>query len=618
MTGVPGADRGRGHGHTGRIGCPPCPEQVFVNGRSSGARSATPRRPKWLGRCTECGAWSSLVEERPGGPAAAPPPRRRGDAPRRGRPDRGRRSADRRRPSWTACSAAGSSPARSRCSAASPASARARCCSRRWGAWRQRARGACSCAPRSRSSRCASAPDGCTRSRRRCSSSPRRRCRRSRTASARSRPTCSRSTRSRRCSIPEIASAPGSVAQVREGAHRLVRLAKERAMATVLVGHVTKDGSLAGPRALEHVVDTVLAFEGDRHHALRMLHALKHRYGTTNELGVFEMAEAGMTEVLDPSAMFLADRRPGLPGSVVTATMEGVRPLLVEVQALVSETARAGAAALRTWARRGPPRDAARRARGPRRVRRRWVRRLRERRGRLPGAGRGLGRRGHRRGRERAVGHAGARGSRRGRRGRARRRAAPGAADRRVGSARRPGSASGPRSSRRRPPTSPGIRLLRAEHIGDVLTRSSSDEPSSRGDSWRMREVRDALRDRSGSADTVPFQPGGDRRGPGIVTAASTAHRPAERQWFARRTATRGPVRAASISIGSDALRAPTRRAGAAAARGPGPDPAGQDGRADRDRRRARRVVAVLRRLPPRRRVHARSDCRSWRRWTAP
>jgi DNA repair protein RadA/Sms len=137
---------------------------------------------------------------------------------------------------------------------------------------------------------------------------------------------------------PEIASAPGSVAQVREGAHRLVRLAKERAMATVLVGHVTKDGSLAGPRALEHVVDTVLAFEGDRHHALRMLHALKHRYGTTNELGVFEMAEAGMTDVADPSAMFLADRRAGLPGSVVTATMEGVRPLLVEVQALLSET----------------------------------------------------------------------------------------------------------------------------------------------------------------------------------------------------------------------------------------------------------------------------------------
>ncbi|MGZ6953303.1 MAG: DNA repair protein RadA [Acidimicrobiia bacterium] len=137
---------------------------------------------------------------------------------------------------------------------------------------------------------------------------------------------------------PEVAGAPGSVGQVREGAHRLVRLAKDRAMATVLVGHVTKDGSLAGPRALEHIVDTVLAFEGDRHHALRTLHALKHRFGTTNELGVFEMLEEGLTEVLDPSALFLADRRHGLPGSIVTATMEGVRPLLVEVQALLSES----------------------------------------------------------------------------------------------------------------------------------------------------------------------------------------------------------------------------------------------------------------------------------------
>src|SRR5207342_1575633 len=98
---------------------------------------------------------------------------------------------------------------------------------------------------------------------------------------------------------PEIASAPGSVGQVREGAHRLVRLAKERAMATVLVGHVTKDGSLAGPRALEHVVDTVLAFEGDRHHALRMLRALKHRFGPTDELGLLEMTGEGLLSVND-------------------------------------------------------------------------------------------------------------------------------------------------------------------------------------------------------------------------------------------------------------------------------------------------------------------------------
>ena len=137
---------------------------------------------------------------------------------------------------------------------------------------------------------------------------------------------------------PDLPGAPGSVAQVRECAHRLVRLAKERNLAVVLVGHVTKDGNLAGPRALEHVVDTVLQFEGDRHHALRMLHALKHRFGATNELGLFEMGEAGLVDVPDPSALFLADRRPGAPGSIVVPVLEGARPLLVEVQALVSTT----------------------------------------------------------------------------------------------------------------------------------------------------------------------------------------------------------------------------------------------------------------------------------------
>jgi DNA repair protein RadA/Sms len=123
---------------------------------------------------------------------------------------------------------------------------------------------------------------------------------------------------------------------VRECAQRLVRLAKERGISTVLVGHVTKDGSLAGPRALEHVVDTVLAFEGDRHHALRMLRALKHRFGSTSELGLFEMEEQGLADVGDPSMLFLADRRTGLAGSAVTAVLEGARPLLVEVQALVA------------------------------------------------------------------------------------------------------------------------------------------------------------------------------------------------------------------------------------------------------------------------------------------
>ncbi|MHB8669718.1 MAG: DNA repair protein RadA [Acidimicrobiales bacterium] len=133
-----------------------------------------------------------------------------------------------------------------------------------------------------------------------------------------------------------LGSGPGSVAQVRECAHRLVQLAKEQGMATLLVGHVTKDGGLAGPRVLEHVVDTVLSFEGERHHALRMLRALKHRFGPTGELGLFEMGERGLACVPDAGGRFLADRRPGAAGSIVAPLMEGRRPLLVEIQALVA------------------------------------------------------------------------------------------------------------------------------------------------------------------------------------------------------------------------------------------------------------------------------------------
>lgn len=134
---------------------------------------------------------------------------------------------------------------------------------------------------------------------------------------------------------PDLSSAPGSVAQVRECSHRLVQEAKTRGCAVVLVGHVTKDGNLAGPRVLEHVVDTVLAFEGDRHHALRLLRVVKHRFGSTQELGLFEMTETGLAGVPDPSGLFLADRRIGVPGSVVVPTIEGARPMLVELQALV-------------------------------------------------------------------------------------------------------------------------------------------------------------------------------------------------------------------------------------------------------------------------------------------
>jgi len=131
-------------------------------------------------------------------------------------------------------------------------------------------------------------------------------------------------------------SAPGTVLQVKACAQRLVTEAKARGVAMVLVGHVTKEGSLAGPRVLEHMVDTVLTFEGDRHHQLRMLRAAKHRYGATGELGMFEMAEAGMRGVPDASALLLTDRRPGVPGSVAVATLDGHRPIVVEVQALTN------------------------------------------------------------------------------------------------------------------------------------------------------------------------------------------------------------------------------------------------------------------------------------------
>ncbi len=137
---------------------------------------------------------------------------------------------------------------------------------------------------------------------------------------------------------PELTSAPGSVAQVRQCAHRLVTIAKERDIAILLVGHVTKEGALAGPRVLEHVVDTVLSFEGDRHHSLRLLRASKHRFGATQEVGLFAMTEGGLEAVADPSEMFLADRRVGVAGSVIVPTIEGNRPLLVELQALVADS----------------------------------------------------------------------------------------------------------------------------------------------------------------------------------------------------------------------------------------------------------------------------------------
>ncbi|GAC1544410.1 MAG: DNA repair protein RadA [Myxococcales bacterium] len=143
---------------------------------------------------------------------------------------------------------------------------------------------------------------------------------------------------------PELASAAGSVSQVREVAARLVSWAKRTGTPLLLVGHVTKDGSVAGPRVLEHMVDAVLYFEGDRSHAYRVLRAHKNRFGSTNEIGVFEMKAEGLCEVPNPSALFLAERPRGAAGSAVVATLNGSRPLLVEVQALVADAGGPGAA----------------------------------------------------------------------------------------------------------------------------------------------------------------------------------------------------------------------------------------------------------------------------------
>ena len=136
----------------------------------------------------------------------------------------------------------------------------------------------------------------------------------------------------------DLQSAPGSVTQVRESAAALIQLAKSSGTSTFIVGHVTKSGTIAGPRVLEHMVDTVLYLEGDRHHVFRILRAVKNRFGSTNEIGVFEMRSAGLTPVENPSELFIADRNMLSPGSVVVCSIEGTRPMLAEIQALVTPT----------------------------------------------------------------------------------------------------------------------------------------------------------------------------------------------------------------------------------------------------------------------------------------
>ena len=137
---------------------------------------------------------------------------------------------------------------------------------------------------------------------------------------------------------PEITSAAGSVSQVRETTAELMQIAKTNQITIFIVGHVTKEGSLAGPRMLEHMVDTVLYFEGERHHTFRILRAVKNRFGSTNEIGIFEMHEHGLEEVANPSQIFLEERLEGATGSAIVVAMEGTRPILVEIQALVTPT----------------------------------------------------------------------------------------------------------------------------------------------------------------------------------------------------------------------------------------------------------------------------------------
>lgn len=137
---------------------------------------------------------------------------------------------------------------------------------------------------------------------------------------------------------PNIESAPGSVSQVRDITSKLMKISKSREMATIIIGHVTKEGSIAGPRVLEHMVDTVLYFEGERHNTYRILRGVKNRFGSTNEIGIFEMREKGLIEVENPSEMLLTGRPQNTAGTVVVPSIEGTRPMLIEVQALVSNT----------------------------------------------------------------------------------------------------------------------------------------------------------------------------------------------------------------------------------------------------------------------------------------
>ena len=272
-----------------------------------------------------------------------------------------------------------------------------------------------------------------------------------------------------------LGSAPGSVAQVREAAGRLLRVAKEAGIATVLVGHVTKDGAVAGPRVLEHLVDCVLQFEGDRYHEHRILRATKNRFGSTNELGVFEMTAAGLVGVPDPSELF-GTTHPGEVGAAVACALEGTRPILLEVQALVAPTDLAMPRRVGTGVDPEAARDDRRRARASRGRPARERGRVRQRR------------------RRRAD-----RGARRRPRGRARDR---------VGSARRTRCArAAPRSARSGSPA--GCARRRRPSGGSRSARSSGSRPCRAGGHAEprgasRRAVGDAARGARGRARAAP------------------------------------------------------------------------------------------------------------------
>ena len=137
---------------------------------------------------------------------------------------------------------------------------------------------------------------------------------------------------------PEISSAPGTVSQIKEGTSRFMKISKKMGISTFIVGHVTKEGSLAGPKLLEHMVDTVLYFEGERYNTYRLIRAVKNRFGSTNELGVFEMKDTGLIELTNPSEVLISEKPKDVSGSVIISTVEGTRPMLLELQALVSPT----------------------------------------------------------------------------------------------------------------------------------------------------------------------------------------------------------------------------------------------------------------------------------------